>query len=246
VSILADEEKDALYRAPLSQVGDFVFDSRVAKVFPDMINRSVPAYATIIDMVGLLANQYAKANSNCYDLGCSLGATSLAIDHGVVGRGCTIIAVDNSEAMLDQFRKKLPALKTNIRLQHADVRDVEIERASFVALNFTLQFVPLEDRPALLGKIRQGMLPGGCLVLSEKVSFDDPEEGDFQDRMHALFKRANGYSDLEIAQKRSALENVLLRETANKHHANLAQAGFSRSYTWFQCFNFMSLVAFRD
>lgn len=246
MSILADEEKDALYRAPIERVGDFVFDSRVARVFPDMINRSVPAYATIIDMVGLLANQYAQANSNCYDLGCSLGATSLAIDHGVEGRGCTIVAVDNSEAMLDRFRQKLPALKTKIQLQHADVRDIEIEHASFVALNFTLQFLPLEDRSALLGKIRQGMLPGGCLVLSEKTSFDDPEEGDFHDRMHALFKRANGYSELEIAQKRSALENVLLRETADKHHANLAQAGFSRSYTWFQCFNFMSLVAFRD
>jgi tRNA (cmo5U34)-methyltransferase len=246
VSILADEEKDALYRAPLEEVGDFVFDSRVARVFPDMINRSVPAYATIIDMVGLLANRYAQANSNCYDLGCSLGATSFAIDHGVGGRGCTIIAVDNSEAMLDRFRQKIPALKTNIQLRNADVRDIEIERGSFVALNFTLQFIPLEDRPVLLNKIRQGMLPGGCLVLSEKISFDNPGECDFQDAMHALFKRANGYSDLEIAQKRSALENVLLRETADKHHSNLAQAGFSRSYTWFQCFNFMSFVAFRD
>ena len=246
MSILADEEKDALYRAPLEEVGDFVFDSRVARVFPDMINRSVPAYATIIDMVGLLANRYAQANSNCYDLGCSLGATSFAIDHGVGGRGCTIIAVDNSEAMLDRFRQKIPALKTNIQLRNADVRNIEIERGSFVALNFTLQFIPLEDRPVLLNKIRQGMLPGGCLVLSEKISFDNPGESDFQDAMHALFKRANGYSDLEIAQKRSALENVLLRETADKHHSNLAQAGFSRSYTWFQCFNFMSFVAFRD
>ena len=243
---MTDEEKDALYRAPLEQVADFVFDSRVAKVFPDMINRSVPAYATIIDMVGLLASQYAQAHSNCYDLGCSLGASSLAIDHAAAGRGCTIVAVDNSAAMLDRLQQKLSGLDTSIQLQLADVRDVEIERASFVALNFTLQFIPLQDRPALLEKIRRGMLPGGCLVLSEKFSFDDTQAGEFHDRMHALFKRANGYSELEIAQKRSALENVLLRETAARHHANLAHAGFTGSYTWFQCFNFMSFVAFRD
>jgi tRNA (cmo5U34)-methyltransferase len=241
-----NEEKDDLYTAPLESVEDFVFDSRVAKVFPDMINRSVPAYATIVDMISLLANQYACADSNCYDLGCSLGATSLAIDRAVRGQNCTVIAVDNSAAMLDQFRDKLAEQETAIELRHADIRDVRLEKASFVALNFTLQFLPLEDRPTLLQKIFDAMLPGGCLVLSEKVRFDDPDEGDFHDTMHARFKRANGYSELEIAQKRSALENVLLRESIDKHHANLAGAGFRKSYTWFQCFNFVSLVAFRD
>jgi len=243
---LTNEEKDKLYTTPLERVEDFVFDSRVAKVFPDMINRSVPGYATIIDMIGLLASQYAQVDSNCYDLGCSLGATSLAINHAVEGRNCRIIAVDNSEAMLDRFRQKLSGLQTDIELQQADIREAMIERASFVALNFTLQFLPLEDRPGLLETIREGMLPGGCLVLSEKVRFDDSDEEEFHDTLHAQFKRANGYSELEIAQKRSALENVLRRESIKQYHRNLSDAGFARSYTWFQCFNFVSLVAFRD
>jgi len=243
---VTSEEKDDLYNTPLEQVGDFVFDARVAKVFPDMINRSVPAYATIVDMIGLLASQYAMPDSNCYDLGCSLGAVSLSISQAAGKRNCKIIAVDNSAAMLNRFRQKLVNMETNIELQCVDIRDVVIEQASFVALNFTLQFLPLEDRPGLLEKIREGMLPGGCLVLSEKVRFEDQNEDKFHDAMHALFKRANGYSELEIAQKRSALENVLLRETIKKYHSNLSRAGFNRSYTWFQCFNFMSLVAFRD
>jgi len=243
---LTNEEKDDLYTMPLAQVGDFIFDSRVAKVFPDMINRSVPAYATIVDMIGLLAHQYVQVDSNCYDLGCSLGAASLSISQAVGGRNYRIIAVDNSGAMLDRFRKKLPASQTNIELRQADIRDVVIEQASFVALNFTLQFLPLEDRPKLLAKLQKGMLPGGCLVLSEKVRFEDPDEEKFHDAMHAQFKRANGYSELEIAQKRSALENVLLRESLEKYHLYLSSAGFTRNYTWFQCFNFVSLVAFRD
>ena len=243
---MTSKEKDELYTAPLERVEDFVFDSRVAKVFPDMINRSVPGYATIIDMIGLLANQYAQEDSNCYDLGCSLGATSLSISQALGARNCRIIAVDNSEAMLDQFRQKLAGLQTNIELQQADIRDVVIEQASFVALNFTLQFLPLEERPSLLHTICTGMRPGGCLVLSEKVRFENPEEENFHDTLHAHFKRANGYSELEIAQKRSALENVLLRESIKQYHLDLSSAGFNRVYTWFQCFNFVSIVAFRD
>ena len=226
-------------------MGNFVFDKRVAQVFPDMINRSVPAYSTIVDMIGLLASQYAIPGSNCYDLGCSLGATSLAIQNGTTGRNCRVIAVDNSEAMLDQFKSQVSEHE-NIEFQLADIREVEFVDCSFVALNFTLQFLPLEDRPVLLKKIHDAILPGGCLVLSEKVCFKDPLEGQFHDSLHAQFKRANGYSDLEIAQKRSALENVLLREPRESHQSHLGQAGFSRSYTWFQCFNFVSLIAFRD
>lgn len=243
---MATDDKDNLYTKPLQQIGDFVFDDKVARVFPDMINRSVPAYATIVDMVGLLANRYAQAGSHCYDLGCSLGATSLAIDGAVHGRNCKVFAIDNSGAMLKRFRDKLADQQTSLQLQCADIRDIEFNNASFVALNFTLQFLPLDDRPKLLRKIRDGMLPGGCLVLSEKVRFDDQGEDHFHDRMHTLFKRANGYSELEISQKRSALENVLLRETIAQHHARLSEAGFSNSFTWFQCFNFVSIVALCD
>lgn len=241
-----NDEKDQLYTLPMQQLEGFTFDKRVAQVFPDMINRSVPAYATIVDMIGLLANRFATPGSNCYDLGCSLGATSFAMHEGVKNRQCKIIAVDNSIAMIERFKTRLSNEYENIEPVIADIRDINFSNCSFAALNFTLQFLPVADRANLLSRIYNAMLPGACLVLSEKITFPDAKESEFHDELHELFKRANGYSDLEIAQKRTALENVLIRESLDVHHSRLGKAGFDRSYTWFQCFNFVSLVAFRD
>jgi tRNA (cmo5U34)-methyltransferase len=71
-------EKDNIYAAPLAEPGLFAFDQNVARVFPDMIKRSVPGYTTIIAMTGLMAGRYARQSSVVYDLGCSLGASTLA------------------------------------------------------------------------------------------------------------------------------------------------------------------------
>jgi tRNA (cmo5U34)-methyltransferase len=117
------------------------------------------------------------------------------------------------------------------------------DNASLVTLNFTLQFIPLAQRSLLLSRIHAGLRPGGILILSEKIRFDDPQEEQLQIEMHHAFKRANGYNDLEISQKRSALDNVLIPETLEQHRTRLKQAGFRRADLWFQCFNFVSLVA---
>ena len=90
-----------------------------------------------------------------------------------------------------------------------------------------------------------GTSPGGVLLLSEKIRFEDPAEETLQTDWHHAFKRARGYSDLEIARKREALENVLRPETLATHRRRLEQAGFTRVYRWFQGFNFVSLVALR-
>jgi len=239
-------KRDKLYSEPRANVDEFVFDETVANVFPDMINRSVPAYATIVRMTGILCQQYLQPETRCYDLGCSLGATTLAMEPAVTQKHGRLIAVDNSQPMLEKLQQRIaddfPAISTML----ADIRDVEIDQASFVALNFTLQFVPAEERFALLRRIQSGMLPGGCVVLSEKVLFEDKDENRIQDELHTLFKRANGYSELEISQKRAALENVLIRETVEQHRRRLLEAGFSKAYQWFQCFNFVSLIALND
>ncbi|TVO78747.1 carboxy-S-adenosyl-L-methionine synthase CmoA [Sedimenticola selenatireducens] len=240
-----DSEQDRVYSEQRDRVGDFVFDQQVARVFPDMIRRSVPGYATVINLSGVLARQHVQSNSNCYDLGCSLGATSLALQSGIEANGCKIIAVDNSPAMLEQARTRVPDLpnRTPIDWVCDDIRTTPIENASLITLNFTLQFIPVEARKALLTRIQRGLRPGGILVLSEKIAFEDPQEEHLQIEMHHAFKRANGYNDLEISQKRSALENVLIPETLAQHQARLKQAGFVRADIWFQCFNFISLVA---
>jgi len=244
---MSEYHRDKLYQDPEQPTTGFVFDRQVAQVFPDMIRRSVPGYATVINMVSVLAARYVQPGSVCYDLGCSLGASSLALGQGISVPECRILAVDNSPDMLEQARQQ-PQFRqsaTPIEWVCADIREVPIENASMVILNFTLQFVPPVDRLPLLRRIHQGLRPGGLLLLSEKISFEDPEQERLQTEMHHAFKRANGYNELEISRKRSALENVLIPETLASHRTRLREAGFSRTDLWFQCFNFVSLVACR-
>lgn len=248
-----NDPRDTLYADPLSEHGLFNFDDSVARVFPDMIKRSVPGYPTIISMTGLLAGRYATAGSTLYDLGCSLGASTLAMRQNIQQPGCEIISVDNSSAMLERCKRIIDSDahdirdtdNTTISLTLADLQDVAIENASVVVLNFTLQFIPRELRDDVITRIYQGLLPGGIMVLSEKVTFEDPHLDALNIDLHHQFKRANGYSDMEVARKRNALENVLVPETLNQHKQRIANAGFSSCDVWFQCFNFASLIALK-
>lgn len=238
---------DNIYTKPLNEISGFAFDDRVVNVFPDMIQRSVPGYQTIISAIGLLADKFAQPGSYCYDLGCSLGAATLSMRHHIQHDDCQIIAVDNSEAMIEGFQKILDQDERSlpVDLICADIRNVEISNASVVVLNFTLQFIPLEDRELFLQNIFAGMLPGGILILSEKLDYQDPDQHELHIQMHELFKKENGYSDLEISQKRTSLENVLIPETLEVHKQRLKLAGFKSAEVWFQYFNFASLIALK-
>jgi len=239
--------KDSIYASPIGEVGAFKFDETVTGVFPDMIQRSVPGYSAIISAIGLLAGRFAREHSVCYDLGCSLGAATLSMRHQIETENCRIVAVDNSEAMVTRFQETLQKDQAPVAVEVlcADIREVAIENASVVVLNFTLQFIPLEDRIGLLQKIYQGLLPGGILILSVKLNFDDDRQEELQTEMHHAFKKAQGYSDLEISQKRTALENVLIPETFARHQNRLRQVGFSSAEVWFQYFNFASIIALK-
>ncbi len=241
------DPRDSLYADPLSEHGLFAFDDSVARVFPDMIKRSVPGYATIVSMTGVLAGKYAMAGSALYDLGCSLGASTLAMRRHIQQADCRIISIDNSTAMLARCQSIIATdtHETPVTLTCADVQDVVIANASVVVLNFTLQFIPRELRDRVISGIYDGLLPGGVMVLSEKVTFEDPHLDELNIELHHQFKRANGYSELEVARKRSALETILLPETLNRHRQRIASAGFSSCDVWFQCFNFASLIALK-
>ena len=243
------QQPDRLFAQPLDQVPDFVFNEDVAKVFPDMIKRSVPGYPTIVENLGVLAAQFAQPHSALYDLGCSLGAVTQALRRHVRSDDCRVIAVDNSPAMVERCAEYLHAQDAMfqellpVEVIEGDILALEFEPASVVALNFTLQFIAPEQRLALLGRIRQSLLPGGALILSEKLRFSDPEEHGLLTDLHVAFKRANGYSELEIAQKRSAIENVMKPDSLEEHRERLLAAGFSKVVPWFQCLNFASLIA---
>jgi tRNA (cmo5U34)-methyltransferase len=241
--------KDRLYAAGGDGLGSFVFDDRVVRVFPDMIRRSVPGYPLIVPLTALLARRYARDGSRLYDLGCSLGAVSLAMSEAVAAREAEIVAVDRAPAMIEGLQRVLQARKqpgtVPIRPLCQDVLETPIENASVVVLNFTLQFIPSRRRLPLLRRIAAGLQPSGVLLLSEKIRFADPQEQRLQTEWHHDFKRAQGYSDLEIARKRDALEKVMQPDTLAQHRRRLSRAGFSASWTWFQAFGFAAVLAVR-
>ena len=144
---------DKIYSTPLNEIVDFKFDEKVADVFPDMLNRSVPGYGLMIANIGILAGRYAQDHSRCYDLGCSLGAATLSMRQQITAEDCRIVAVDNSEAMVERGRELIAADTTSavpVEMLCADILDIDIEEASVVVLNLTLQFIPVELRAGLL------------------------------------------------------------------------------------------------
>ncbi|MBK6581897.1 MAG: carboxy-S-adenosyl-L-methionine synthase CmoA [Pseudomonadales bacterium] len=242
----AQPERDAVYAAPRDQVGAFHFDAEVAGVFADMIARSVPGYALTLQMIAVATREYARPGRICYDLGCSLGASTLSIRHHAPA-GSRVVGIDNSPAMVERCRAivVVDPCPIPVDIRCADLLQCEFGEAALITMNFTLQFIPPQAREPLLGRLAEALDPGGCLVLSEKIAFDDPREQELLQTLHHGFKHMRGYSELEIAQKRAALENVLLPETLDTHRRRLAAAGFSRVTVWLQCLNFVSLLALK-
>ena len=241
------DKRDHLYTKQLNPVQSFQFDDRVAAVFEDMIERSVPGYGLLLDMIGVITAEYAQPGTRCYDLGCSLGASTLSIRRGLSYDSCEIIAVDNSGDMIEKCKQNVARDSSRIPTQvlRQDILDTDFDNASIIVMNFSLQFIAATERTNLLKRIAGGLVSGGVLVLSEKVRLDQVPEQEILTKLHHGFKRAKGYSDLEIAQKRTALEQVLVPDGMHQHHGRLIDAGFREAWTWFQCFNFASILAIK-
>jgi len=238
-------DKDKIFAREQGHVVDFKFDESVSRVFPDMIRRSVPGYETIIELCGAIAEKFAKADSNIYDLGCSHGASTLSMFSRVPHDSINFISVDNAPAMLKKCRANLQPVSATgqLKLVESNVEDVEIINASVVVMNFTLQFITPELRDPLVQKIFKGLVPGGVFILSEKIDFTSIEESVLQQQLHEQFKSSNGYSKLEVSQKRTALEKVMIIESKEQHLERIQRAGFENASQWFQSFNFASFIA---
>ncbi len=209
----------------------FCFNEAVAAVFPDMISRSVPGYTFCLEMIQDTAQYLVQPNSNIYDLGCSLGTITLAIRAGVLAaktHDVKMYAIDSSPAMLDRARSHIAAFQPKIPICFLceDVNETKIEKASLVVLAYTLQFVLPEHRDHLINKIYQGLNEGGGLIIIEKIHDKNNTMQNIITELHHEFKRRNGYSELEISQKRQALENVLITETEDDHVQRFSKAGF--------------------
>ena len=253
--------RDQLFDTP-QPPQDFAFDESVVGVFPDMIQRSVPGYALVIEMSALLAARHIPAGGVCFDLGCSLGATSLALQRVIHASNVRVLGIDSAPAMVARAQANLAVAAEAqgrarsalpvIEFRCADLLEVDCTGAHAVLMNFTMQFVPAAKRLALLTRLRGQLAPGGVLLYAEKLAIsgaDDPQtRADagvlaWDEDAHLDFKRANGYTELAIAQKRTALENVMQPDSFAQHQTRLNAAGFSWQHCWFRCLNWAAFAA---
>lgn len=243
--------KDRIYAVDDTDDKPFRFDESVARVFPDMLRRSIPGYAASLEAISSLAARYVTPATNCYDLGCSLGAATLAMRQGIRVPDCRLIAIDSAPAMIEHCKSifadddGIAVQDTPVEIVLADVRDIEFSNASMIVMNYTLQFLDIECRDAMVARICDGLLPGGLFVLSEKVVDADPDMEELLVDLHYEHKRRNAYSELEISRKRAALDNVLVPESVAAHRERLENAGFSHTGVWLRNFNFVSIVAIK-
>jgi tRNA (cmo5U34)-methyltransferase len=239
--------RDRIYRSPRHPVTPFVFDKQVADVFDDMIHRSVPMYAEIIRQQARMVEPVCHTDATIYDLGCSTGNLALALCERMPAGRFNMIAVDSSAPMLTRFSRRLEKIgrTADVTLVGDDIRDVPLTRACAVVVNFTLQFIPREDRDRLVERVYEALIPGGLLLFSEKTVHPDPQIAQLQVDYYHRLKRENGYNDLEISQKREALEDVLVPETVSQHHDRLAHCGFDAIDVWLKWFNFCSWICLK-
>ena len=240
------EVKDTIFSKSQAAT-DFNFGEKVALVFDDMLDRSVPFYQEIQRLIAEMAADFAADDTNVYDLGCSTGTTLLNLD-ATVGRNVRLIGVDNSEEMLKRCREKLTEQKVRheYELLSADLNQgVRIENASMVLMVLTLQFVRPLYRDTLIKSIREGLNENGCLILVEKVLGEASVFNRLFIKYYYELKKRHGYSEMEIAQKREALENVLVPYRLSENREMLQRAGFRCSDVFFKWYNFCGIVAMK-
>jgi len=191
--------------------------------------------------------QFAKANTSVYDLGCSTGTLLLKLAKSVdKNKGIAIFGIDNSQAMLEKSRKTFRESPIPCEFIEADLNQgLSIQNASVVVMNYTLQFVLPENRVLLLKNIYEGLLPGGSLVLIEKIKSGIPALDRTFIEFHHQFKRDQGYSNLEISKKREALENVLIPWTVEENRNLIKKVGFPTVDLFFKWNNFAGFIALR-
>lgn len=239
--------QDKIFADPREKVAPFEFNEQVAEVFDDMLSRSVPLYRESIRRQAELAEHFYRPGTRIYDLGCSNGNFGLALCEQMAEREFSMVAVDSSKPMLETYHRRLAEMagRQRIELRQGDIRDIEMQDASAVIINLTLQFLPLADRDTLIARIHRALVPGGVLLLTEKVVHEDQKMSELQVAFYYRFKAENGYSQMEISQKREALENVLIPETLETHRLRLEAAGFTSCDVWLKWFNFASLLAIK-
>ncbi len=239
--------KDRVFAKEMKKIVPFEFDQKVAHVFNDMLERSVPLYQESINCQATIASRYYQQGTMVYDLGCSNGNLGMMILDKFENKDFSMIAVDSSSPMIEKYRARIKkSKKESVDLVCDYLENINISNASIVIINLTLQFLEMDTREKLIRKIYKGLVKGGVLLLTEKITQDDSWFKNLQENFYKEFKLENGYSELEISQKRDALEKVLIPETIADHEKRVKKAGFNNFDIFLKWFNFASMIAYKE
>lgn len=241
---MSHKRKDTLYQIDAVDE-DFAFSEKVVEVFDDMLDRSVPFYREVIRATAKLVGSLLEEGDTVVDLGCATGTTLLEFSRLIALDSVHYIGVDNSPAMLDKGRLKaeMYSKQKQISFLEEDITRIDLNDVGSFILNYTLQFIRPVLREEFLGRIYKSLRPGGSLLLSEKTISHDPFLNRKYIELYHQYKRDKGYSEMEIAKKREALENVLIPFSIEENRSLLKKVGFSTVETYFQWFNFSSFIA---
>ena len=231
---------DKVFSEPISK--QFEFDESVASVFDDMLDRSIPFYEENLALVADLVVCMTPPDGTVVDLGCSTANTLLAI-HKRKQSALRLLGFDNAKAMLERAAKKVKGYGADIILEEADILKMNLPKSDCVIANYMLQFIRPPKRAELVEKIALSLSEKGCFLFSEKIIYEDKRLNKQMIDLYLEFKRKQGYSDFEIAQKREALENVLVPYTEIENKEMVLQAGFTRVETIFKWGNFATFLA---
>lgn len=243
---MVEARRDELFSSPMERVSDFNFGRDTARVFDDMLGRSVPFYEEVQHMMAEIAHQVCGNRPRILDLGCSTATTLCLLGDRLRDREPRLVGLDNSPAMLEQAREKLEAagLGGAVELLEADLNDpLELETTDLVILNLTLQFVRPLKREGLIRGIHESLTPGGALILVEKVLGESSLLNRMYVDLYHEFKQRKGYSELEVSQKREALENVLIPYRISENVELLNRSGFDLVDVFFRWYNFAGFLA---
>ncbi len=233
-------QEDKLFAQKIEK--KFEFDEAVASVFDDMLDRSVPFYKQVQSLIISLIEKRARDGMRVLDLGASTGSFLLALASRIETKA-HLVGVDNSQAMVTRAEQKAQAFGADVVFRYEDMRTANFGTQDIIVANYTLQFIRPMERPGLVSKIYEALDKEGCFFFSEKVTFEERRLDKETIDLYYDFKRAQGYSDFEIAQKREALENVLIPFTIAENIRMCKAAGFAHVDTLFQWGNFVTFLA---
>ena len=244
---MAPSKKDKIFAGAEAPI-HFEFDDAVARVFDDMLARSVPMYEECQRLAVKIAKQYLQDGAKFYDLGCSTGTLILRLAESLPQkRDILFVGVDNSGPMLAQAHRKLKGLAPECQLIQADIEgDFALSGASVITMNYTMQFIPPPRRGAMMKKIFHALIPSGCFIFIEKIIAESEELDELFVNGHHDFKRRQGYSKLEIAKKKEALDNVLIPLKLSENINLLEKSGFNKIEIFFKWLNFAGLIAVKN